>query len=519
MTVTRLKMPASAVYLNGLGLAANPFPLAPDASRYFLTEPLEALVYELLFCIQQRKGFMVVSGEVGLGKTTLSRYLIAQLPPEENAVAVVLNSLLQGDDLLHQICLDFGLIDDDVQVSGRTLINRLNQFFLAQRRRERNCVIFIDDAQNLSIESLELIRVLSNLETDTEKLVQVVLMGQQELQTKLSAPALRQLTSRVALARTLEALTATELRRYVDYKLAVTANAGVITLSEAAHRAVHDYARGNLRRANQLMDRTLVTLLSAPTRHIEVDRVQHAIDDLRAPQRDDRPIGGTLAGDLRRASLGAGLTLAMVAALITWADWPISWPTSSPATAAPTVSSESSLPVAPPTTEAGSDTLQAVLDQFQLHDSADLWRSALARNDPSALISTVLTPAGLLLWRDGGLSPEMAWAGRRPELEMVAIDVNDGTERWWIWRPTFQIEALSFAQQSEAVMRLQQHLAAAGHSPGDIDGIAGPNTFSALLSFQRAHGLPVTGQVDDITLLWLHRQAATDWTSANGTLP
>ncbi len=536
MTATPIRLPQSHAYLDRLGLRVNPFPMAPDAKRYFLTEPLEALVYELLFCIQQRKGFMLVTGEVGLGKTTLSRYLVAQLSPKENSIAVVLNSLLQEDDLLHQICLDFGLIQDHDDPPGRVMINRLNQFFLEQRLAGRNCVIFIDDAQNLTTASLELIRVLSNLETDMEKLVQVILIGQQELRDKLARSELRQLASRLALERELQPLSEADLRRYVDYKLAVSSSVGLISLNEAAHRRVARYSRGNLRRANRLLDRVLVGLLGKPGRQIDQALVKQAIRDIEHLEHGEEDAAATRFG-LRRFLMvfllaGLGILIAMAITIAASASGLISpaWqfafrlsatapvastgqtPTTAPvlaetAAALPAVvdQPDADKPFEPPALDPQQmQTVAAVVADYGLSDSVPVWHAALLEGNPSTLLEQVLQPAGLILVRQRGVpDAEASVPAHGPGVHHLTLASHG--EHWWVWRPDFRIEQLSFMLENAAVRALQEHLTLAGHYGAEIDGIAGSQTISGLMSFQRANGLPVTGQLDDHTLLLLHR--------------
>lgn len=503
-----VRLPSSEAYLQRLGLSSHPFPLAPDASRYFLTEALEALAYELLFCIQQRKGFMVVTGEVGLGKTTLSRYLIGQLPAN-TAVAVVLNSLLQGDDLLHQICLDFGLIDAHDEVRGRAMVNRLNAFFLAQRQAGRNCVIFIDDAQNLSTESLELVRVLSNLETDREKLVQVVLIGQQELMQHLNQPQLRQLASRLALSRELLPLSDEDMRRYIDYKLALSATGSVITLSPSAHAQVADYAQGNLRRLNKLLDRALIALLGQHRRHIDSEVIDLALADL------DPGVARAGHASLKH-TLGAGAVGLLMLGLVLTALW-IAYSGWTPAKNEPSDGvlfvepAPAAVPIPGKVEAVANSTLQwdsVQLDTVITHlapdsDSAD-WQAALQSNDLDALRHRVLDAAGVRALRDrGGLglnSNDSAWGNWLYMLKPASDD-----ERWWLWRPQFNLDGLDWFSRDAGVRQLQARLHSAGFDAGEIDGIAGSQTFAGLVAFQRREGLPVTGQVDDLTLLWLHR--------------
>jgi len=556
-----VQLPSANAYLKRLGLSANPFPVAPDANRYFLTEALEALAYETLFCIQQRKGFIVITGEVGLGKTTFSRYLIAQLQRMNTAVAVIFNSVLQENELLEQICRDFGL--DEKRPPGcpprslREQVNLLNDFFLQQRREGRNCVIFIDDAQNLSVASLESIRVLSNLETDTEKLVQVVLLGQQELREQLDSVSLRQLRSRVALFREIEPLQQDELRRYIEYKLSVTSKGAVMSLTPAASAAIFDYSGGNLRRANMLLDRVLIGMLRDPQRTVDLALVQEAECDLaeprltarRQPARHRHRRRQESAITPQRLRIGMGVLLVtgvsvllgglyergdlqgLLSGLPAWSSSPpapvvaVPAPQSGPvlresntvavaeslqaATAAIAAPAEPVVTVNPTRLEALATTTAGGLDEAALREylafyslEAELPRfvEVIRGGDMATLQDEVLRPEGLRLLRDTGFSPLGGLS--QPVLNLQAGDGR--VERWVLWRPGFEVGNLSYGLQSQEVTALQQRLAAAGRYAGAIDGIAGNMTFSALFEFQRRRGIPVTGQVDDVTLLWLH---------------
>lgn len=520
MVELAVRLPTSDAYLQRLGLSSHPFPLAPDASRYFLTEALEVLAFELLFCIQQRKGFMVVTGEVGLGKTTLSRYLIGQLPAN-TAVAVVLNSLLQGDDLLHQICLDFGLIEAHDEVRGRAMVNRLNAFFLAQRQAGRNCVIFIDDAQNLSTESLELVRVLSNLETDREKLVQVVLIGQQELMQHLNQPQLRQLASRLALSRELGPLSDEDMRRYIDYKLAVSATGSVIQVSAEAHAQIAAYAQGNLRRLNKLLDRALIALLGQQRRHIDGHIIDQALTDLDPVAA--RASHGAPSHTVAAIAVGVlMLGLALGAAWIAYTDWTpppprLSGPAPAPIETITAVPIEAPVETAiealviatavtqpEPARRADQAALDSVIAQLAPNSDPAEWQMALQSNDLTRLRASVLDGAGVRALRDRGSlglqAEDPSWGDWLHGLTPVS-----GDERWWLWRPQFTLDGLDWFSQGGDVRQLQARLQSAGFDVGEIDGIAGSQTFTALLAFQRRERLPATGQVDDLTLLWLHR--------------
>lgn len=241
-------------YLDALGLARAPFPPTPDADGYFMTEALEGDLAEAAHCLLARKGFVLLTGDVGRGKTTFVRRLVAMVQDEGAAVSLVFNTFLQGPELLSAVLRDFGLKPGTDAADD---IHRLNRFLVRQWHAGVTCVLVIDDAQNLSLESLELLRLLSNLESGQEKLLQIVLAGQPELEQALAAHAIRQLTSRVVKHVRLGDLDAADTASYVEFRLAQAGNDGRIALTRSAYAALHRSSRGNPRRIHLIMDRCL----------------------------------------------------------------------------------------------------------------------------------------------------------------------------------------------------------------------------------------------------------------------
>ena len=186
-------MTASPIYAT-LGLSRNPFPPTPDAGSYFFTPRLEEDFAEIVHCIEARKGFVLLTGEVGLGKSTLVRRLLDTLEGKGCHSALILNTFLQDSALLSAIQSDFGLPATDSVEQG---LARLTEFLIAKHQAGEVSLLVIDDAQNLSVESLELVRLLCNLETGPEKLLQILLVGQPELEQTLARTELRQLKSRI----------------------------------------------------------------------------------------------------------------------------------------------------------------------------------------------------------------------------------------------------------------------------------------------------------------------------------
>lgn len=247
--------------LQRLGLQRQPFPAAPDVHGYVASAALEADHIEAAHVLRSRAGFVLLSGEVGTGKTTFLRRLINQLDSQGMAISLVFNTFLQGPDLLAAVLRDFGL-----QSAGNAAadIDRLNAFLIQRWQAGSVCVLVLDDAQNLSLESLELVRLLTNLETGREKLLQIVLCGQPELCIRLASPSLRQLTSRIVKHVQLSVLSRRTLPGYVHARLDAAGGQGRLRLAPMARPLLYQLTGGNPRRIHLVMDRALYGLPADP---------------------------------------------------------------------------------------------------------------------------------------------------------------------------------------------------------------------------------------------------------------
>ena len=263
--------------LQRLELERHPFPPTPDATSYFYTQHLQREYSEILHCIEARKGFMLITGEVGLGKTTLIRKLLTQLSGKNTKSALVFNTFLQEQALLSAILADFGLQQTEDIHEG---IQRLNRYVIEQTEQGNNCVLFIDDAQNLTPASLELVRLLSNLETAQMKLLQVVLVGQPELEQNIQVRGLRQLRSRIIKWSRLKGLERDELPRYVEFRMAAAGASGRYSISSAAVSQIHKASGGNLRALHMILDRCLYGLAAYQEHCIDRDIARSALVDL-----------------------------------------------------------------------------------------------------------------------------------------------------------------------------------------------------------------------------------------------
>jgi type II secretory pathway predicted ATPase ExeA len=245
------------MYKEFYGLRANPFNVNPDPRYLFLTRHTEEALACLTYGIQSRKGFVLLTGEVGTGKTTLINKLMEWLRLQQVATAFVFNSRLNVPQFLDYMMADFG-IPCDSRAKSQILL-RLYNWLLDRYRAGETAVLIVDEAQNLSDEVLEEIRMLTNLETFTEKLLQIVLVGQPELEQKLKQPQLRQLRQRLTLRAKTHALTLDETKAYVQQRLRIAGSNGQQIFEPEALVSIHRYAAGIPRVINLLCEHCLVS--------------------------------------------------------------------------------------------------------------------------------------------------------------------------------------------------------------------------------------------------------------------
>jgi general secretion pathway protein A len=245
------------MYKEFYGLKANPFNVNPDPRYLFLTRHTEEALACLTYGIQSRKGFVLLTGEVGTGKTTLINKLLEWLRLQQVATAFVFNSRLNVPQFLDYMMADFGIAGDS-RAKSQVLL-RLYNWLLDRYRAGETAVLIVDEAQNLTDEVLEEIRMLTNLETFTEKLLQIVLVGQPELEQKLKQPQLRQLRQRLTLRAKTHLLTLEETRAYVAQRLRIAGSDGQEIFDSEALEAVHRYANGTPRVINLICEHCLVS--------------------------------------------------------------------------------------------------------------------------------------------------------------------------------------------------------------------------------------------------------------------
>jgi general secretion pathway protein A len=269
------------MYNDFYGFSEAPFSITPDPRFLFFSARHQEAFNHLLFGIRERKGFIQLTGEVGAGKTTLCRALLEELGPEIRT-ALILNPVLTAPQLLRAILSELGI---EARRDRAGCLEALNAFLLEQVAAGRDVVLIIDEAQDLSPELLEHVRLLSNLETDQRKLLQIVLIGQPELRALLDQRRLRQLRQRITVRYHLGPLSREETERYIRYRLLVAGANSRPTFTRRALAGIHRYAGGVPRLINAVADKTLLAGWVAGTDHLRAHHVRRAVRELEGRAR------------------------------------------------------------------------------------------------------------------------------------------------------------------------------------------------------------------------------------------
>jgi general secretion pathway protein A len=272
------------MYKNFFGLRSNPFSVNPDPRFLYLTQHAKEALACLTFGIQCRKGFIVLTGEVGTGKTTLLNKMQVWLQQKNMKTAFIFNPRLEVEQFLEFMMNDFGIPGASSNTKSQLLM-RLNNWLLERYRAGETAVLIVDEAQNLSSEMLEEIRLLTNLETSTEKLLQIVLAGQPELDAKLQQPELRQLKQRVTLRSRTYSLTLGETRDYVNQRLHIAGSTGPAIFTPEAVEAVHLYSNGIPRVINLICEHALITAFAEQQRLIGPEIINAVAEDFELTKR------------------------------------------------------------------------------------------------------------------------------------------------------------------------------------------------------------------------------------------
>jgi len=297
------------MYESFYGLREKPFNLTPDPRFLYLSKKHKEAFAHLLYGIRNRSGFVEITGEIGTGKTTICRTLLDQADPEVE-IAFIFNPYLSATELLRAINEDFGIKSS--AVTKKELIDELNAHLLERRKQGKNCVLLIDEAQNLSTPVLEQIRLLSNLETDTEKLLQIILVGQPELQEMLSSPELRQLNQRITARYHLKPLDYNEMVQYIWHRITKAGGRGKIRFTPRALREIYKYSRGIPRLINAVCDRALLIGYTRETKKIDHAIIKRTVKEIEGEKLKARRKEVPHPAPRRRAYVSA---IAVVCAL------------------------------------------------------------------------------------------------------------------------------------------------------------------------------------------------------------
>jgi len=329
------------MYLEHFGLDQPPFRITPDTRVFYPGGDRGPVLEALAWAVENGEGIVKVVGEVGSGKTMLSRMLATRLDDRVDLVYLV-NPGLGPEDVVPAVAFELGLeVDPANRLDAQ---HRLQDELVSRHASGRQVVVFIEEAQNVPLETLESLRLLSNLETDDAKLLQIVLFGQPELDAKLDANEIRQLRERITHAFDLRPLSSGDAARYLDFRLRAVGYGGPDLFSPRVARALNREADGLIRRLNVLADKALLAAYADGTHRVRRRHVRQAARDMRGARGPGQRRSGWLLG------LAGGLTIVLVLGIVAWIL--LGRPGYVPAPAAPT-GSASEAPAAANGSEGG----------------------------------------------------------------------------------------------------------------------------------------------------------------------
>jgi general secretion pathway protein A len=531
------------MYLRFFGLNEKPFAITPDPRYLYLSERHAEALAHLLYGINESGGFIQLTGEVGTGKTTVVRTLLSRVPHHAD-VAVILNPRMTPVEFLLTICEELGLgIAEGDRDSVKQMVDALNRRLLAAHAEGRRIIVIVDEAQNLSAEVLEQVRLLTNLETPTQKLLQIILIGQPELRELLDRTDLRQLAQRITGRYHLEPLSREETRGYIRHRLRVAGAAGEI-FTASALTEVHRLAAGIPRVINVTCDRALLGAYTQETRKVTAALVRLAAGEVYGR----RFVPGWL-GWLAWVLGIVGIAVAAFGGWQLWQRqiWPLhafggkpqvthrpASPKAVPMPATPSISQAAAGPAGAPRPAAAPVSLNALLaaNSANTSDAAafrrllSLWGTAMADDkDPCgqaakaglscleqrgswAQVRALNRPAILTLTDDAGLRHRVVLSGL--DDRFAILDLGEHNERvpldelsrdWFgeftlVWKPkTARTRRLSVGMSGEEVRWLRRSLNALQGAASDPEhgDVYDQELAIAVQNFQREHRLIVDG--------------------------
>lgn len=271
------------MYESFYGLSEKPFNLTPDPDYFFMSAPHKKALTYLKYGIGNKEGFIQLSGEVGSGKTTVLRSLLSELD-RDIKVAYLVNPRGTFRQVLRTLLDQLNVVPFRIEYSKERLLNKFHEFLMSQRSLNHPVVLIFDEAQNLDISTLEELRMLSNYETDKEKLVQIILVGQPELRDMLDRPELLQLRQRIAVRCHLGPLSREESEKYIQHRLAVAGSNGSIKFTREAHDAIHQYSHGIPRLINVVCNNCLLAGFVEETKKFDGRMLNQVIGEMQADE-------------------------------------------------------------------------------------------------------------------------------------------------------------------------------------------------------------------------------------------
>ncbi len=526
------------MYTSFFGLIEKPFAITPDPRYLYLSERHAEALAHLLYGINEAGGFIQLTGEVGTGKTTIVRTLLSRIPQHAD-VAVILNPRVTATEFLLTICEELGLgLDEADRTSAKEMVDALNRRLLAAHSDGRRVIVIVDEAQNLSADVLEQVRLLTNLETATHKLLQIILIGQPELRELLDRSELRQLAQRITGRYHLNPLSKLETQEYVRHRLRVAGAAGEI-FTPAALREVYRLSSGIPRVINVCCDRALLGAYTLERRKVTPALVRRAASEVYG--RRFAPLWlGWVAGAITLA----GVAVMVYAGITVWHNPPLGL---RPATKTPTLTPAAARAEHSPVATAAAATtaaaaapadkpppLQALLasntadtsDAAAFRRLLSLWGTAMADDhDPCgqaqkaglacldqrgswAQVRALNRPAILTLSDDRGQRYRVVLSALDDSyatLDLgehnVRVPLDELSRDWFgeftlVWKPkTPRTRQLSLGMRGDEVRWLRRSLNAlhGAASDPDADDIYDQDLAIAVQNFQREHRLNVDG--------------------------
>lgn len=535
------------MYENYFGFSQKPFSITPNPEFLYLSRNHKEVFAHLLYGIQNHSGFIEVTGEVGTGKTTVLRTLLNQLGEQGYRLALIFNPSLSAVELLQSINREFGL--PAVSASRSELQAILNAFLLGENRAGHTVVLVIDEAQNLAAEVLEEIRLLSNLETETDKLIQIVLVGQPELAGLLDQPNLRQLNQRITVRYTLQPMSEPDSGDYIQHRLRIAGHSDGRLFTPAARKRIYTFSRGYPRLINILCDRALLVGYARDRQLIDSAEVAVAISELKREPVQPNPWRVGRLGYL----LVSGLLLLLLAGGgIFW--WQSLRPLPPAEAALPRVPPAIVPPVPspqPPPETPASPSLGELRQQLLQQPSAQTAREAfgalttawgLVPQTPPASLAELQKlaaseglevgsysgdldgllllglPCVLELYLPGaGVPRYLALSQVTDQSARVSPSLNQPLDlklvaglytgrAYYLWKNFLNIDLLQAAgQRGGGVTQAQGLLRQAGVYSGEPTGVYDPATIAAVTRFQADQGLAQDGRIGPQTLALLYR--------------